>query len=88
MTVFFYSHSAHALTTSSTQDAGNKRKPEQTRTHSAMSEQNRRLAGAIAAYGKSLDVNKNKRRPASAHVLTERSTCHFIDVIYDLTYLL
>jgi hypothetical protein len=40
-----------------------------------MSEQNRRLAGAIAAYGKSLDVNKNKRRPASASVLTERSTC-------------
>ena len=39
-----------------------------------MSEQNRRLAGAIAAYGKSLDVNKNKRRPASANVLTERST--------------
>ena len=64
------------LTTTNTQDAGNKRKPEQTRTQSAMSEKNRRLAGAIAAYGKSMDVNKNKKRPASANVLTERSTWH------------
>ncbi|XP_028395894.1 tubulin polyglutamylase TTLL5-like [Dendronephthya gigantea] len=63
------SHSAHAL---STQDDGNKRKAEQSRTQSAISDQNRRLAGAIAAYGKSLDVNKTRKRPASANVSTER----------------
>ena len=39
-----------------------------------MSDQNRRLAGAIAAYGKSLDVNKTRKRPSSANVPTERST--------------
>ena len=71
------SHSAHTLATTNTQDAGNKRKPEQTRTQSAMSEHNRRLAGAIAAYGKSLDVNK-KRRPASANVFTERSAWYLV----------
>lgn len=59
------------LTAATTQDAGDKRKYEQTSTQSAVSERNRRLAGAIAAYGKSLHVNK--KRPASANVLTERS---------------
>lgn len=42
-----------------------------------MADHNRRLAGAIAAYGKSLDVNK-KRRPASANVFTERSVWYLV----------
>lgn len=58
------SHSAHALSTTNTaQDGGIKQPSDQ---------QNRRLAGAVAAYGKSLAFNATKRRPASASLSTER----------------
>lgn len=63
-----FSHSAHDLSKSSCEEA-EKKKLFNTRV---LSEHNRRLAGAIAAYGKSLNVNKGKRRPTSA-VLSDRS---------------
>ena len=66
------SHSAHALSSPSAHDWRIKQRSNQPVTR--LSERNRRLAGVVAAYGKSLGLNVTKKRPASAKVSTGQST--------------